>query len=185
MAERSAIFIDEAYLYRLVRDEFPGARIDYRLLPPKLSQGTSLLRTYVYSSLPHQSNSPSEEERNFLGRRRQFFSALRLLPRYTVQLGRKEMRGYRKDGSPIYEQKRLDILLAVDLVKLSADGHIQQAILIADDSDFIPAIAAAKSEGVIVSLYHGGTPHRDLLEEVDEHYRFDQELIESIRLPHR
>ena len=73
-------------------------------------------------------------------------------------------------------------MLAVDLVKLSADGHIQKAILIAGDSDFIPAIAAAKSEGVIVKLYHGKNPHRDLLEEVDEHYRIDQVLVDSVRL---
>lgn len=182
MTERSAIFIDEAYLYRLVRDEFPGARIDYRLLPSKLSRETNLLRTYVYSSLPYLGNSPLAEQRAFHSRRRQFFSVLRLLPRYTVQLGRTELRGYREDGSPIFEQKRVDILLAVDLVKISADGHIQQAILVAGDSDFIPAIAAAKSEGVIVSLYHGGTAHNDLLEEVDEHFRIDQELIESVRL---
>ncbi len=114
--------------------------------------------------------------------RRQFFSVLRLLPRYTVQLGRTERRGFREDDSPVFEQKRVDILLAVDLVKLSADGHIRQAILIAGDSDFIPAITAAKSEGVVVKLYHGNRPHRELLEEVDEHYQFDQALIDSLRL---
>ncbi len=59
MPERSAIFIDEAYLFRVLRDEFSGVRIDYRLLPMKLSEGTNLLRTYFYSSLPYQSNPPT------------------------------------------------------------------------------------------------------------------------------
>ena len=75
--------------------------------------------------------------------------------------------------------------LAVDLVKLSANRHIQQAILIAGDSDFIPAISAAKDEGVMVKLYHGRRPHRELLEEVDEHFRIEQALVDSVRLPDR
>ena len=184
MPERSAIFIDEAYLSLFLREEYPGTRIDFRLLPAKLSEGTALLRTYIYASLPFQSSSPTPQENSLLSSRRQFFSMLRLLPRYTVKLGRTERRT-NPDGSFFYEQKRVDILLAVDLVKLSADGHIQQAILIAGDSDFIPAISAAKEEGVVVKLYHGGRPHRELLEEVDEHYRIDQALVDSVRLPPR
>ena len=182
MPERSAIFIDGAYLYYLLRDEFISARIDYKLLAEKLSEGTSLLRTYYYSSLPFQSNPSTAQERTRYARDRQFFAALAYLPRYTVKLGRLEQRGIRADGSPLFEQKRVDVLLAVDLVKLAADGHIQQAILVAGDSDFIPAIEAAKSEGVIVKLFHGKDPHRDLLYEVDEHYRIDQPLVDAIRM---
>ena len=185
MLERSAIFIDEAYLTRVARDEFSGARIDYSLLPGKLSEGTRLLRTYLYSSLPYQSSEPTPQELSFFASRRRFFSTLRLLPRFEVKLGRTERRGEDADGRPRFEQKRVDILLAVDLVKLSADGHIDQAFLVAGDSDFIPAINAAKSEGVVVKLYHGGSGHRDLLEEVDEHYAIDQSLIDSVRFRSR
>ena len=184
MPERSAIFIDEAYFSRVIREEFPGTPIDYELLANRLTFGTDLLRSYVYSSLPYQSDSPTQAEKDLFAGRRQFFSTLRMLPRYTVQLGRTERRT-NANGIPYYEQKRVDILLVVDLVKLSADRHINQAILIAGDSDFIPAIAAAKSEGVVVKLYHGRRPHRELLEEVDEHYRIDQALVNSVRLPPR
>ena len=114
-------------------------------------------------------------------RDRQFFSTLMSLPRYAVRLGRLERRGVNADGSPFFEQKRVDVLLAVDLVKISADGLIQQAILVAGDSDFIPAIEAAKSEGVIVKAFHGRNIHNDLLYEADEHYRIDQSLIDSVR----
>ena len=184
MPERSAILIDEAYLSLLLREEFPGTQIDYALLPTEISGGTTLLRTYVYASLPYQGSSPTPRESSFLAGRRQFFSRLQLMPRYTVKLGRTERRT-NSDGSFFYEQKRVDILLAVDLVQLSVARHIQQAILIAGDSDFIPAVSAAKSEGVVVKLYHGSRPHRELLEEVDEHYRIDQPLIDSIRRRNR
>lgn len=185
MPERSAIFIDGAYLFNVLRQEFGGARINFELLPGELARGTNLIRTYYYSSLPYRSDPPTHQESAFYNRQRQFFSALRLLPRFTVKLGRVERRGRRDDGSPIVEQKRVDILLAVDLVKLSADGHIQQAIMIAGDSDFIPAIEAAKSEGVVVNLFHGANCHRELLEEVDEHFRIDRTLIDKLRLPSR
>ena len=185
MPERSAIFIDGAYLFNVLRNEFEGVRIDFGLLPAEISKSTNLIRTYYYSSLPYQSDPPTAQQRALYNRQRQFFSALRLLPRYTVKLGRVERRGTRDDGSPLTEQKRVDILLAVDLVKLSADGHIQQAVLVAGDSDFIPAIGAAKSEGVVVKLLHGANCHRELLEEVDEHHRIDQALIDSVRLPSR
>lgn len=182
MPERSAIFIDGAYFFNVTRNEFEGVRVNFGLLPHRISEGTHLIRTYYYSSLPYRSDPPTAQETAFFNRQRQFFSALRLLPRYTVKLGRVERRGTRDDGSPLTEQKRVDILLAVDLVKLSADGHIQQAILVAGDSDFIPAISAAKSDGVVVKLYHGRNPHRELLEEVDEHHQIGQALIDSVRL---
>ncbi len=185
MPEQSAIFIDGAYLFNVLRNELEGARINFELLPSKLTQGTNLIRTYYYSSLPYRSDPPTTQENSFYNRQRQFFSSLRLLPRYTVKLGRVERRGNRVDGSPATEQKRVDILLAVDLVKLSADGHIQQAVVIAGDSDFIPAIEASKSEGVVVKLYHGRSHHRELSEEVDEHCRIDQELIDSVLLRDR
>ena len=40
MPERSAIFIDGAYLFNVLRNEFAGARINFGLLPSKLTEGT-------------------------------------------------------------------------------------------------------------------------------------------------
>ena len=96
------------------------------------------------------------------------------LPGFSVRLGRLEHCGFRPDGSPIFEQKRVDILLGVDLAQLSAKGQIQQAILLAGDSDFIPAVEVAKNEGVLVILYHGANTHSDLWEQVDERHRINQ-----------
>ena len=97
-----------------------------------------------------------------------------------MRLGRLEYRGNRADGAPIFEQKRVDILLGVDIAQLSAKGQIQQAVLVAGDSDFIPAIEVAKNEGVLVTLYHGSRPHADLRRQADERYRIDQPLIDSV-----
>ena len=104
-------------------------------------------------------------------------------PRYSVRLGRLERRGTNRDGSPIFQQKRVDILLGVDVVLLAAKGQIQQAIIVAGDSDFIPAIEIAKNEGVLVTLFHGATYHNDLWAQVDERYRIDQALVDVVKRP--
>ena len=102
-----------------------------------------------------------------------------MLPRFEVRLGRLQRRED-SQGRPLYQQKRVDILLGVDMVQLAARGHIREAVLVAGDSDFIPAVTAAKSEGVIVSLFHGKDCHGDLRREVDERRRFDQSFIDSV-----
>ena len=68
------------------------------------------------------------------------------------------------------------------MVQLAAKGQIQEAVLIAGDSDFIPAVSVAKAEGVLVKLYHGSNPHSDLWQEVDERIKFTSDFISSVRV---
>ncbi len=72
-------------------------------------------------------------------------------------------------------------MLGVDLVRLAAKQNIQEAILVTGDSDFVPAITAAKSEGISIRLFHGAQPHSSLFQEADDRFQFDQEFIDSIR----
>jgi uncharacterized LabA/DUF88 family protein len=66
------------------------------------------------------------------------------------------------------------------MVQLAAKQNIDEAILLAGDSDFIPAVTAAKSDGVLVRLYHGQRPHSDLWQEIDERTEITQSLVQSI-----
>ena len=112
--------------------------------------------------------------------KRKFFDTLDRLPRYAVRLGRLAFRGVDDKGTPRFERKRVDILLGVDMVQLAAKQTIQEAILLAGDSDFIPAVAAAKSEGVMIRLFHGKQPHSDLWQEADERTQITQDFIDTI-----
>jgi uncharacterized LabA/DUF88 family protein len=78
-------------------------------------------------------------------------------------------------------QKQVDILLGVDLVTLAAKNQITDAIILAGDSDFLPAIEMAKREGVAIHLYHGAYPHSDLVAAADERVRIDSAFIDTIR----
>ena len=72
-------------------------------------------------------------------------------------------------------------MLGVDLVNLAARSQIAKAILIAGDSDLLPAVQAAKECGVLVHLYHGTKPHKDLLDTCDERTAIDATLIAKIK----
>lgn len=165
----------------VLRQEFSGIRIDYQKLSAALTGEADLLRTYYYHSLPYQGSPPTEEERARYAIRRNFFTALDRLPRYTVRLGRLSPLGTDPEGRPRFEQKQVDILLGIDLVLLAAKHLIQEAILVTGDSDFIPAVAVAKAEGVLVRLYHGVNPHNSLWQEADERVQFTPALINALQ----
>jgi hypothetical protein len=53
---------------------------------------------------------------------------------------------------PSLRQKGVDILLAVDLVRLAERGAIGHALILAADSDFAPAVEIARNAGVLITL---------------------------------
>ncbi len=179
---RIAIFIDGAYLLYTLREEFESPKIDYSLLATKIAGNRELLRAYLYDCLPYQSPKPTQEENERFSRRQRFFSRLQRNPRFQVRLGRLEFRGSAQDGSRIFQQKRVDILLGIDLALLAAKHQITDAALLAGDSDFLPAVEVAKAEGVVVHLFHGQRPHKDLYEACDERTQITQALIDAIRI---
>lgn len=167
----------------MLRDEFAGAKINYSKLPARLLPvGLDLLRTYYYCCPPYQSNPPTNEEKERKSKFDRFHAVLENIPRFQVRLGKLAFRGFdATTHQPRFEQKRVDILLGVDLVHLASKGQIAEAILVAGDSDFLPAIEAAKDEGVLFRLYHGKLPHRDILMAADERTQIDQAFIDSVR----
>lgn len=182
--DRIAIFIDGGYLDYALRNEFKSARIDFGRFAQELSSGKEILRTYYYHCLPYQSDPPTTDEAQRLSRMQSFLSHLDRLPRFTCRLGKLAYRGKSVDGQPIFQQKRVDIMLGVDLVQLSIKRQISTAALLTGDSDFLPAVQIARDEGVLVQLWHGTTnqPHRELWDACDERTPLCQELIDKVRL---
>jgi len=179
---RVANFIDGAYLSFLLRDEFSLSKIDYQALADRMADGVDILRTYYYNCPPFQSSKPTVAEKKRFAKAQSFFTALERLSRYEVRLGRLAPRGIDKGGNPIFQQKRVDIMLGVDLALLAGKNQITHAHLLAGDSDFIPAVAAAKNEGILVRLYHGQNCHKDLWDCVDERVPITKAFIDAITL---
>ncbi|MBC7662158.1 MAG: NYN domain-containing protein [Chitinophagaceae bacterium] len=174
---RAVIFIDGAYLQTQLKNN--GSEADYLhiadhlLAPLRASFPLDLLRCYYYYCPPYMSQEPTEDELKRMEVHENFVRELQSLGRWAIRLGKLQKRweGQRE----VYEQKRVDVLLSVDMVRHAAAGHIQHAVLVAGDSDFVPAVEAAKEHGVTVSLWCGAakTVHKDLIALADEVYAFD------------
>lgn len=185
--ERCAIFIDGAYLSKVLQQLHApnGVRLDYSKLSNHLAQGANLLRAYYYDCLPYQSAQPTPEEAHRFAKKQAFFAAITALPRFEVREGKLERRGSGPNNY-YFEQKRVDILLGVDMVELAATRQIQTAILVAGDSDFVPAIHAVKRQGVSTVLWHGpkvrgpgNTVHDELWQQFDIRHELTAQISAS------
>jgi len=186
--DRCAIFVDGAYVDKLFHRHLGGGKVDLGKLARHVSLGCDLLRTYFYHCLPYQSSPPTQDEKKRFAGAERFIAALSRLPRFEVRLGKLEYRGNRQDGSPIFAQKRVDILLGVDMVELAATRQINRAILVAGDSDFLPAIEVVKRHGVLTVLWHGtrgghgrqSTCHNDPWNACDERFEIDAAVARAV-----
>ena len=190
--DRAAVFVDGGYIEKLLKKGFGMPQIDYGKLAMEIVQHgatpgeVSLLRTYYYDCPPYQGSPPTADESRRLAGKQSFFAKLGRLPRFEVRLGKLAYRGHNSTGQPIFVQKGVDIMLGVDMVQLAATRQIQRAVLLAGDSDFVPALQAVKQHGVLVVLWHGpkggpnGTVHQELWDEADERFEIDQPLITSV-----
>lgn len=181
---RVAIFIDGAYLGKVLWNHHGGAGVDYAKLAIHLAGGQEILRTYYYDALPYQSDPPTADERQRFGARQRYFDALRKLPRYEVREGRCARTWDPSQNRWKFSQKQVDVLLSVDLVRLASKAQISKAVLIAGDSDFLPAVKIAKDEGVSVEVIHSPNireVHRDLWDLADDRRPFDGAMLGSCK----
>ena len=68
-------------------------------------------------------------------------------------------------------QKGVDLRIGVDIALMAKDGLVDRIVLVAGDSDLVPAMKLARREGVqvvLVSLGHGIKP---ILKEHADFYR--------------
>ncbi len=185
----TAVFIDGGYLDKVLRYDHAEPRIDFgKLAGAMVGEGDELLRAYYYHCLPYRSSSPTGEENERYGKRHRFFTALGYIPRFEVRLGRLAFRGTDRNGDPIFQQKRVDLMLGVDMALLAGKQRVSKVVLLSGDSDFTPAIEAVKAEGVLTTVWHGSRsehtrPSDDLLRACDERRELTSRDIQSILRP--
>ncbi len=183
MGERIALFIDGAYLEKITKT-FSNKKIDHSKLVSRMTEDRSLIRCYYYDCLPYKSSPPKDDENTRFSQKEKFFKRLRHLDNFTVRLGKLAFRGVSQNGKEIFEQKRVDVYLATDLVLYSTKHLITHAGLLAGDSDYLPAIEISQSEGVVVTLFYTqersvGT-HNELIEAVDRRVIIDEKFLDQI-----
>lgn len=170
---RAVVLLDGAYLDHLAQGPWAhGGRplpLDLRRLTRHLNQGRRPQAVYYYYALPWISDPPLPAEHHFRGQQEKFLAFLASDPRWVLREGRVERRGGTRPGDWVFEQKRTDVQIAVDMVRLAWRGEAEHIILLAGDSDLIPALEDAKAAGIRITLaYHPGAVHRDMLAACDD-----------------
>ena len=127
MSDRATVFIDGAYLTKILDVDFGKPKIDLAGFSDILCGSYERLRTYYYNCMPYQSCPPTEEERRRFASMDKFVYTLRKLPRFEVKLGRLGCVG----GEFI--QKRVDIALAVDAAGVM-ETHRITSVLVVDEA---------------------------------------------------
>lgn len=175
LIEKCGIFIDGAYLNKILKTHFKEVRIDYLKLCDKICSDLKLnrLRTYFYHCIPLVRMDNREETIKKANMQR-FLNKINRLPRFEVKLGRLQIIGGQ------FKQKMIDVLMSLDITTMCYENQIQHAILIAGDADFVPAIKKAKDYGAIIHLYyHPSSVHNEILDEIDELHEINEDLINS------
>jgi uncharacterized LabA/DUF88 family protein len=177
--EKTAIFIDGGYFSKILKQYFGMPRIDFKKLSDEICSELQLsrLRTYYYDCMPVKREGNDRDKRLYANKQK-FMDKIAKLPRFEIKKGRLQV-----IGTDEFDQKMVDVLMSLDIVDKCCDHQIQHAILIAGDSDFIPAIKKAKDFGAIIHLYyHTSNVKTELLNEIDESHPISQGFIDKIEL---
>ncbi len=159
-ADRIAIFFDMSNLYFAARDM--GIRIDYARLLDFLTSGRRLHRAYAYLGY-----NPEDESSH---------SFITWLKRNGFRVKTKALRRF-EDGST---KANLDMELAIDL--LTQAPHIDVAIVVSGDGDFVNLVDAAQNAGLRIEV--AATPRQaatDLMDIADQFIDLEANVAQYAR----
>lgn len=176
---RVALFIDGNYLYQNAK-KLLGRKpsLDLNKVRDGLAgfvNGRALMRCYYYDATPALSSPPTVSEQARYDAKKGFLSALSHLPYFQTRVG--YCKYIEIGGEKRLTQKKVDVLLAVDLVQMSMQQSITDAVVVAGDGDFMPAIKIAKTAGVCVHLVHDDIASSELVGHADTRTPLTKEML--------
>jgi len=170
--EKCGIFIDRGYLRSKLKD-FGKFSLDFYKFSEKIARTIKCnrLRTYYYDCLPIRISGNEKSEMLYKSKKN-FCNKISLLPRFEISFGELQ---YIKGT---YKQKKVDVLMSLDIADKCFENQITHAVIVAGDSDFIPAIKRAKGYGAIVHLVaHKESVNNEILQETDEIHNLNVKFI--------
>jgi uncharacterized LabA/DUF88 family protein len=197
--KRTAVLLDGGFvghnLYRHLGGTFPTAEDVYEFAQRCLDDAEELFRIYYYDCSPYEKSqtNPVSGERIDFGRTdrarrgRGLSDAITLKPYVAYRRGELSFDGWAlttratkalirtprsveaTDLKPVLRQKRVDMMIGLDVAWLASKRIVDRIVLATGDSDFVPAMKFARREGVQVVLVTMGHRRikRDLLEHAD------------------
>ena len=158
------MFIDGQYLRKSLPSAFEKGTSLYPELADYLRRETQygalypqLIRAYYYDALPERGDERYAEQESYL-------QYLRGMDYFDVRVGRLKKTG---DGS--LKQKGVDTLIAIDMLTHAYQNHLDVAVLVAGDDDFLDIVHAVKATGKhVYEAYVDKHISQDLKESFDK-----------------
>jgi uncharacterized LabA/DUF88 family protein len=180
----SAVLIDGGY-YEKLRLKFNKPDIDLVAFSDEICRPMERFRTYYFDAMPWTGDPATSQDSERKARKQRYLDGIKMLKRFDVRLGRVQKKEIPCGNGPPhteYIQKLVDVLFSVEMVRLAWSGHVRLIVLVAGDSDFVPAVQAAKDAGVLVRLVHGHSAglrvHNEMLMASDERMDIDRDLVD-------
>jgi len=137
MSKRIVVFIDGSNFYHSIKLSFNKTNVDITKFITYLSQDNNLIVIKYYSAAINQFDDLEEYKKQ-----QKYFDYLNKVKRLDLYLGRLEKR-----PNSHKVEKGVDVKLAIDLLSLAYHDIYDIAIIISNDSDFVPAIKEIQNLG--------------------------------------
>ncbi len=153
----TAILIDNMY-FEHICSAYGCERVDYTKIPDILLRtGEEHFRTFVFDALPYVPDfNPQTDQIERKANKKSFLDKLQYLERIAVELGEvrpKFTKCYKcKNEFSVPIQKLVDVKISVRLTSLAWQKVVSKIVLVAGDSDLIPAVEAINGSGTTVRL---------------------------------
>ena|SRR5208282_4588700 len=177
------IIIDGTYLQCILKECFGEAKINIRRLADRLGGAETVCSTtYYYPVKKNGGCVVSDFERAREEGKEGFLHALasqKIEVKRTTEVSAYRDGRYQRAWPDLYTQ------ISVDIVRLVFAGRIDELVLLAESASLIPALVAARDEGITVTLWHSPKRTRELDElsrNVDKSSPIDFDLISGLRL---
>ena len=143
--EKAVFFIDGGYLSFISKYFGKGKPLKNRI--EKFAQNIAKTRNleieeiYFYTAPPYQSSTPTEEENKRRANYDKFILKLKeAKPKINIREGRVQK------GEDGFQQKGVDTLLTMDLLKISQKKEIKNLVILTSDTDFVPIIQEIRKD---------------------------------------
>lgn len=143
--KKAIFFIDGGYLSFISKHFGKGKPLKNKI--EKFSRNIAAIKNlevqeiYFYTAPPYQSPMPTESENRRRANYDKFILKLKeVKPRINIREGRVQKS---EDG---FQQKGVDTLLTMDLLKVSQKKDIKDVIILTSDTDFVPIISEIRKD---------------------------------------
>ncbi len=160
--EKVALFMDLGNLYFAARKL--NIRVDYTRMVEVLTKGRRLLRSFAYAGVDPQ----NPESQGYLT----------WMKRHGFRVVTKHLRRF-PDGTV---KANLDVELAIDMLMIAP--HIDTAVLVSGDGDFVRLVEAVQFKGVRVEVVGLAEMTAMALIDVADTFTELSELVPIIQMPH-